>query len=49
MVRPSNARLRQMWPEIVKDFEERYNAPAGVLPTDSISVEYASQVLEERR
>ena len=28
------ARLRASFPEVYREFEERYNAPAGILPTD---------------
>lgn len=28
------AKLRRAWPEIYDEFEARYNAPGGILPSD---------------
>lgn len=30
--------IRMCWPEIVEEFERRYNAPGGVLPEDGPEV-----------
>ena len=29
-------RIREMWPEVVAEFEQRFNAPGGILPSERL-------------
>lgn len=41
-------RLKTAWPEIVKEFQARYNAPLGILPEDDADPERVMGWLSQR-
>jgi hypothetical protein len=46
---PNLARLRGAWPEVYAELQARYNAPAGLLDTDSDGLRDKVLGLEEAR